>query len=108
MEIASYTESCSVGRGTAPLVIDAKGVKASWIKVDASVLSARGYDGRYVLQFSEILVFHGDKNVALRQQVTSSTVAPKVPSPWNNHFVVDGFVPYVMDAATGKQSPLLS
>ncbi|MGJ8632660.1 MAG: sensor histidine kinase [Luteolibacter sp.] len=104
VEIAAYTRKDKAGKGTSPFVIDGKGVTASWIMVDASLLSMRGYDNRYILQFSEILVFHGETNVALLQKVSTSTDSKELPNPWNDHFAVDGFVPYVMDAASGEQS----
>ena len=103
-EIASYSEADEIQPGTAPFIIPADGRRASWVRVEASKLSARGYDGRFVLQFSEILAFSGQENVALRQAVSTSSEMPLIPGAWNEVFVVDGFVPYVMDATSGEQS----
>ncbi|MGB6219943.1 sensor histidine kinase [Haloferula sp.] len=68
------------------------------------MMSPRAWDGLYTLQLSEILVFSGEENIALRQPVdVSSTKATSGPG-WNKKFLVDGFVPYLMDAASGEQS----
>lgn len=59
----------------APLVIDFPPTTASWIRVQSSLLSQHGReDGRHRFKLSEIMVFSGERNVALRMPVrTSST-----------------------------------
>lgn len=53
----------------APLVIPGGGTLASWIRIEARVLSPRAFDGRPVFQLAEVLAFRGTENVALRRPV---------------------------------------
>lgn len=96
-------------QGIAPRVIIATGVKASWIRIEATRLSHRSFDKHlnkhYILQLAEILIFSGEKNVALHQPVTASSGEPEFDvSPWKARYLVDGHTPYLMDAAQGLQS----
>ncbi len=88
----------------APFAIPCNGITASWIRVEAEQLSRRAVDQRYVFQLSEILAFSGQENVALRQLVKTSSNVASPSGAWDQRFVVDGFVPYLMDAAEGGQS----
>lgn len=103
--IASYTKDDHLLPRTAPLAIQFEKTKASWVSVETSVLSPELYgEHRYILNLSEILVFSGEKDVALLADVT--TTSKRVPSaPWNKGCLVDGFLPYLMDAAEGEPSP---
>ena len=94
----------------APLVIPVYGVPASRIRIEASRLSMRAFDQRYALQLSEVLIFSGNKNIALRRPVrSSSSDLPKRRSPpWRRKFLVDGHTPYLMDAAIGEKVLLIS
>ena len=88
----------------APVIIPCPKTTASWIRVEATTLSPRSWDGKHLLQLSEIMVFSGQRNVALHQSVqTSSMVTSRDPS-LTKEFLVDGFMPYLMDAAQGEQS----
>eukprot|EP00903_Cladosiphon_okamuranus_P003541 g3539.t1 len=87
----------------APLSIRCGGREASWIRIETQRLSLRNFDERYVLQLSEILVFSGEENVALHKDVTSRS-DQRNGLAWNSKNVVDGFLPYLMDAAAGAKS----
>ncbi|MFC1765316.1 ATP-binding protein, partial [Planctomycetota bacterium] len=87
----------------APLIIPCSKPMASWVRVEATALSPRAWDGLFVLQLSEILVFSGEENIALGQSVKTS------PGSYDStarkrQALVDGFVPYLMNAAQGDQS----
>ncbi|MBL6923636.1 MAG: ATP-binding protein [Akkermansiaceae bacterium] len=88
----------------APLVIPCNGIAASWIRVEATTLSPRAWDGQYIFQLSEILVFSGEDNVALRQAVQVSSNDGHKGRARYKETLVDGFTPYLMDAAQGDQS----
>ncbi len=89
----------------APLVIPGHGVQASWIRIEATVLSRREIDAKFVFQFSEILAFSGEENVALHRPVRypGNHQRSSVPG-WTDSAVVDGFLPYLMVAASGQKS----
>lgn len=102
--VASYDASDGLLPRMAPLVIPCGGVKGTWVRIEATKLSSRAWDGLYLLQLFEIFVFNGPDNVAIQSRV-------QVSSPYRNEggarakrFVVNGFVPYLMDAAHGIQS----
>ncbi len=103
--VAEYTESDGLLPRIAPLVIPCGGTVASWIRVEATILSRREFDARYVLQFSEILAFSGEENVALHRPVRFPASHEPNPAPgWPDAAVVDGFLPYLMAAASGRKS----
>jgi signal transduction histidine kinase len=88
----------------APLIVPCSGTTASWIRIEATVLSSRAWDGKYILQLDEILVFNGHENMALKQPVrASSSRRPELPARRLQN-LVDGFLPYLMDAHLGGQS----
>ncbi|MGB6219845.1 histidine kinase [Haloferula sp.] len=89
----------------APVVLPLEGVRASWIRVEATRLNPRAFDGHYLFQLSELMVMEGETNRALRRQVTPlrDPSDPKLKT-WNNECLVDGILPYVMNAAEGSQS----
>ncbi len=90
--------------GIAPLHVETPGATGSWIRVEATELSQRAFDGRYVFQLAEILVFNGQENVALKRPIKTLSVSPDYAGAWNSTFVVDGFLPYLMDSASGQKS----
>ena len=92
--------------GIGPMVIPASGETASWVKIETSQLSRRAFDGLHILQLSEVLIFEGETNVALHKRVTPSTESLDLDA-WNRKNLVDGIVPYVMNAAKGLQSRAL-
>jgi signal transduction histidine kinase len=102
--VASYGSSNRLLPRIAPLIISCPGTIASWVRVETAVMSPRAWDGMYILQLAEILVFSGGENVALRRPVEISSPDSTGGLGWDRRFVVDGFVPYLMDAAEGAQS----
>ena len=102
--VASYKKTDHVLPRVAPLVVSCGGIKASWIRLEATVLNARAWDGKYILQLFEILVFNKQENVALLKPVTTSSPYQFEGEARDKRYLVDGFVPYLMDAAEGEQS----
>ena len=101
--IASYTKEDRILPRIAPLVIPCSDIEASWIRLEATRLGPRAWDDGFGLHLFEILVFSGLDNVALQQPVRASS--RNVASDRNNvAFLVDGFLPYVMDSAKGEGS----
>lgn len=90
--------------GLAPFMIDAKGVKASWVRIETTRLSRRSFDNLYVLQLAEIVVFSGQENVALLRPLVTSSNEQTAAGAWDNRYLVDGFMPYLMDSAKGEKS----
>ncbi len=88
----------------APLVVNTGPLTASWVRVEASVLTPISFNGMYHLEFSEIMVFNGEDNIALRQPVLTSGGDRAEYGARKKEYLVDGFVPYLMDAVRGGQS----
>jgi signal transduction histidine kinase len=101
--VAEYTEPPNEPTRIAPLLMSCPGVTASWIRIETDQLALRSFDDRYVLQLSEIMAFSGPENVALHQSVTTKSSWGHSRA-WSAAFLIDGFVPYLMDAARGEQS----
>lgn len=101
--VASYGTQDSLLPRIAPLVISFPEMRASWVRLEATALSPRAWDGKYLLQLAEILVFNDQENVALNRPIRASSPA-QGGSARHERFLVDGFVPYLMDAARGDQS----
>lgn len=104
IEVARFKAEDQLLPRIAPLVIDVPDVVADWVRIEATTLTPRGFEGRYFLQLAEILVFSGFENVALRKPVKIREQPTDTTSAWNKDFAVDGFVPYLMDAAQGEKS----
>ena len=103
--VAEFTSRDALLPRIAPLIIPCHGVTASWIRIEATVLSRREFDSRFVFQFSEVLAFSGEENVALHKPVRYPAHHDRNSAPgWPDSAVVDGFLPYLMAAATGKKS----
>lgn len=102
--IALYQESDKLLPRIAPLVMSIPETRASWLRLETIRLSPRIWNGDYVLQLSEIMVFSGEENVALHKAVETSSLKQALGEARDKRFLVDGFVPYLMDAADGKQS----
>lgn len=94
----------SVYPGIAPMVISIEGHTASWVRIKATQLSLRAFDNMYVFQLSELFVFSGEENVALKKPLLTSSNGDDASGAWDNHYLVDGFTPYLMDSAHGEQS----
>ncbi len=103
--LGEYRSADGILPRIAPFVVSAGGSMASWIRIEATRLSARAFDHNYVFQLSEVLVFSAGENVALRRPVNVSSIYPeRGDSSWNKRFLTDGHTPYLMDAAQGLQS----
>ncbi|VGO12497.1 Sensor histidine kinase LiaS [Pontiella desulfatans] len=100
--LATFREGDYPQPGIAPFIIDCPGTTASWIRFEATKLSARLFDNRYDLEMAEIMVFSGQENVALKRPVTVPPLTPNASR--KDIYLVDGFLPYLMDAAQGEQS----
>ena len=101
--IASYTKEDKILPRIAPLVIACEDIEASWIRLETTRLGPRAWDEDFGLHLFEILVFSGAENVALHQPVRASS--RNIASDRNNPaYLVDGFLPYVMDSAKGQRS----
>jgi signal transduction histidine kinase len=102
--VATFSAADNLVPRVAPLAVSFPETPASWVRIEASLLSPRAWDGRYLLQLSEILVFSGMENVALRHPVETSSIGIGAGRARIRESLVDGFVPYLMDAAQGEQS----
>jgi len=102
--LASFTAADGLLPRKAPLLIDCPPTVATRVRLEATRLTPRAWDGRYCLQLAEVLVFCGEQNVALNRPVTSSSNDDNPEGGRDASFVVDGFVPYLMDAQAGERS----
>jgi signal transduction histidine kinase len=102
--IATYNSNFGATTRIAPLIIPCNGITASWIRLEATLLTPRAFDGKFVLQLSEIMVFTGEENIALGKGVLTSSKPISNTPAWNRKYLVDGSLPYLMDAAHGNQS----
>jgi signal transduction histidine kinase len=100
--VASFKPEDGVLPRIAPLIVPCHGMKAYWIRVEAESLNQRAFDGQYVFQLAELLAFSGSENVALHQPVHATSSG--IGYGWGENYLVDGFMPYLMDAANGSQS----
>lgn len=106
--LASFDQSDQVCPRIAPLVVPCS-TTASWVRVEASILSQRKLDKSYLLALTELLIFNGQENLALHQTVTASSTGRQEGASRKKEFLVDGFVPYIMDASSGpKKNPYQS
>jgi hypothetical protein len=92
--VASFGEDDHLLPRIAPLVVNIPPTEASWVRVTASGLSPRGWDGKFVLQLAELLVFNGEENIALRKPVIASSDARRMNENRRRETLVDGFMPY--------------
>jgi len=105
--IASFSQQDQLLPRTAPLVVSCD-TTASWVRVEATKLSARQFNGQFIFELAEILIFSGEENVAIHRPVTLSS------PDYNNQaiaqlgrrkeFLVDGFMPYQMDTGQGDKT----
>ncbi|MDQ8207532.1 histidine kinase [Coraliomargarita sp. SDUM461003] len=103
--VAEYRTPVGRSPGITPIVLPVEETEASWVRIEGPRLSRRLFDNQYVFQMSEIAVFSGGVNVALRKPVTTSLKTARDPSgAWDISFLVDGITPYIMNSARGKQS----
>ena len=102
--VASFDRNDHLLPRIAPLTIPCQIPQASWIRIEASELSSRAWDEQFIFQLSEILIFRDQKNLALRRPVRISSGTISSPGARGADFLVDGSLPYLMDAYDGEQS----
>ena len=102
--IAKVNSDAAILPRIAPYVLPLPTTAARWIRIEVDRLSPRLWDDQYVLQLSEILIFSGPDNVALHQPVVTSSPQPWLGYARHKSYLVDGFVPYLMNARQGKKS----
>ncbi|MGJ8639841.1 MAG: histidine kinase [Opitutaceae bacterium] len=94
--------------GIAPLILPVEPTLASWVRLEATQLSAREYDGHYALELSELLIFSGETNVALHKPVRTppppNALDKRLLASWSSPYLVDGNVPYLMNSSSGSSS----
>lgn len=88
----------------APFTIPLDGKPVSKLSVEATKLSPRAFDGKFVFQLAELLVFDGSENVALERTAKPSTFPADAVDAWAPAFVTDGSLPYLMNSARGLPS----
>ncbi len=89
----------------APVVIPCPSTTASWVRLEATRLSPRAFDGQNSLELAELMVFNRQDNIALKKPVQSSSTSSCVYSTARHlSYIVDGFLPYLMHSGQGKQS----
>ena len=102
--VAQYVSADNIQPRIGPLVIPMRNIKASWIRIEATRLSSRAFDGEYVFQLSEVMLFSETTNVALRQETKASSNSVDHMGAWDQRFLVDGHTPYLMDSSDESQS----
>lgn len=101
--VAEFDETDQLLPRVAPVVVPLPKVRASWVRIEPTILTSRERDRRYIFQLSEILVFSGEKNVALHQTAISASEVPLNSGIWKPNRIVDGGMPYLMDSAQGRE-----
>ena len=102
--IAAFTAADNLLPRKSPLIIPCSPVVASRIRLEANYLSARAWDNLFDLQLSEVLVFCGEENVAFQRPVTCSSSLELPEAARQAAFLIDGIVPFIMDAQRGSRS----
>ncbi|MGJ8640497.1 MAG: sensor histidine kinase [Opitutaceae bacterium] len=102
--IANFSAEDHLSPRIAPLSITFDPLEASWLRIEAKPIASQVWDGRYAVQLAEILIFSSRENVALNRSVqTSSQQRNFVKKAMGKSALVDGQMPYLMDAATGEK-----
>ncbi len=87
----------------APFVVTFSPIQVAWLRIEAAPVRSKVWNNDYTFQLAEVLLFSGEKNVALKQQVkASSKRSINIAHAITSRALVDGLVPYLMDAATGE------
>lgn len=102
--VAEIPDTAGLLPRIAPLVVPAAGLRASWVRVEADRLSPRAFDGRYIFQLSELLVYSGEVNLALRRPLKVSSADIQKSIAWQSGFLVDGILPYLMESGREASS----
>jgi len=105
--IASFSEENQLLPRIAPLVVPCD-ITASWVRVEATKLSARQFDGQFNLELAELLIFSGEENVAINRPIVLSSADSRLEPAQlpgrKKEFLVDGFMPYQMDTGQGDKT----
>lgn len=101
--LATFDEHSNLLPRIAPVLIPCS-ITASWVRIEADLLSPRQFDGKFNLELSEVMVFNGATNVAIHQPITTSSSAVKVKGARKKAYLVDGFTPFLMDAGRGEST----
>ena len=88
----------------APLTINIAPTRLSWVRIEAERISPRIWDNNLCLQLAEALIFEGRNNVALKATVSASSSEENTDGARKMAYLVDGYTPYIMNAASGEQS----
>lgn len=102
--IATYTKQDNLLPRIAPLVIPLPKTTASWVRLETIQMSTNIWNNKEILQLSEFMIFDGSENVALHKNVQVSSKGYGEGQALHENFLVDGFVPYLIDAAKGERS----
>lgn len=89
--------------GIMPMQIPIANETASWVRLEATRLSQRAYDGDFVFQLTEFMVFEEHVNLALHKPISTSFKLRESPAR-NAAALVDGILPYLMNAASDENS----
>lgn len=100
--VASFGKNDHVLPRVAPFTVECPGSIGSWVRLEATKLSPRAWDGKYELNLAEILIFNGEENIALQRPVRASS--SESSGARAKRFLVDGSTPFLMAAARGEQS----
>ncbi len=103
--LASFETAAKLLPRIAPVLIPCPGTTASWVRLEATLLSPRAFDGKYNLELAELMIFAGEENLALLMPVRTSSCG-EGPYSKARHpaYLTDGFLPYLMQASQGKPS----
>jgi signal transduction histidine kinase len=98
--LATFTAEDGLLPRIAPISASFSPINASWVKIEATRLSPRGWDAQYALHLAEVFVFSGMENVALNKPVSASS--SRHFNGRDKRFIVDGFIHYLMETPTQK------
>ena len=103
--VASFGSDAQLLPRITPVLIPCPGTTASWVRLEATLLSPRAFDGQYNLELAELMIFSGEENLALKKPVrTSSDSRGFYSKSRQPSYLTDGFLPYLMQASQGRQS----
>ncbi len=103
--LASFGSDSDILPRIAPVIIPCPGTTASWVRLEATLLSPRAFDGQYDLELAELMIFAGEENLALMKPVRASS-SGEGPYSKARHpsYLTDSFLPYLMQASQGRSS----
>lgn len=94
--IAKFDSNEGIIPRVAPLIIPVEKIRVSWVKVEVEYLPTWDRTKDYAFQLSEILLFSGQRNVALGQAASVSSDIERM-NAWRSEFLTDGALPYLMN-----------